>query len=199
MVSIYGSPLHGLKIIENKLKFLCRNVFHVLSNMGVSRKSKIVSRLVSPYQTTNKRIGLRTIGPDFVSSIPVSRGSKISTSLKTHGNFGMREVRNMEPEDFDAAMEKAESVLGEEARAYSKAMRSVFVKVEKLRSKGFSFVQICAACEKSGILPKNANPYCFRQAFRRERARLLAEGELVKLIADSFGAVSKTIVPYFEG
>jgi hypothetical protein len=108
----------------------------------------------------------------------------------------------MEPEDYDAAMEKAENILGEEApltrkepRAYSKAIRSVFERVAKLRSKGFSFVQICAACEKSGILPKNANPYCFRQAFRRERARLLAEGELAKLIADGSGTAEKTAVP----
>jgi hypothetical protein len=108
----------------------------------------------------------------------------------------------MKPEDYGAAMEMAENILGEEApltrketRSYSKALRSVFARVEKLRSKGFSFVQICAACEKSGILPKGANPYCFRQAFRRERARLLAEGELAKLIADGSGTAEKTAMP----
>jgi hypothetical protein len=108
----------------------------------------------------------------------------------------------MEPEDYGSAMEMAENILDEEApltrkeaRAYSKALRSVFARVEKLRSKGFSFVQICAACEKSGILPKNANPYCFRQAFRRERARLLAEGELAEQIADGSGTAGKTAVP----
>ena len=105
----------------------------------------------------------------------------------------------MEPDYYGAAMEKAENILGEEApltrkdtRAYSKAIRSVFARIEKLRSKGFSFVQICAACEKSGILPKDANPYCFRQAFRRERARLLAEGELAKQISDGSGTAGKT-------
>jgi hypothetical protein len=109
----------------------------------------------------------------------------------------------MEPEDYGAAMEMAENILGEEAPltrkeacAYSKALRSVFARVEKLRSKGFSFVQICAACEKSGILPKGANPYCFRQAFRRERVRLLAEGELAKLIADGSGTAKKTAAPH---
>jgi DNA-binding transcriptional MerR regulator len=108
----------------------------------------------------------------------------------------------MEPEDYGAAMEKAESILGEGApltrkdtRAYSKAIRSVFARIERLRSKGFSFVQICAACEKSGILPNDANPYCFRQAFRRERARLLAEGELAKQIADGSGTAGKTAMP----
>ena len=108
----------------------------------------------------------------------------------------------MEPEDYGAAMEKAENILGEEApltrkdtRAYSKAIRSVFARVEKLRSKGFSFVQICAACEKAGILPNDANPYCFRQAFRRERARLLAEGELAKQIADGSKTAEKTGAP----
>ena len=105
----------------------------------------------------------------------------------------------METEDYGAAMEKAENIMGEEApltrkdtRAYSKAIRPVFARVERLRAKGFSFVQICAACEKSGILPKDANPYCFRQAFRRERARLLAEGELAKQIADGPGTAGKT-------
>jgi DNA-binding transcriptional MerR regulator len=108
----------------------------------------------------------------------------------------------MEPEDYNAAMDTAENILNEEApltrkesRAYSKALRSVLARVEKLRSKGFSFVQICAACEKSGILPKNANPYCFRQAFRRERARLLAETELAKLLADGSGTEEKAAVP----
>ena len=108
----------------------------------------------------------------------------------------------METEDYGAAMEKAENILGEEApltrkdtRAYSKAIRPVFARIERLRSKGFSFVQICAACEKSGILPKDANPYCFRQAFRRERARLLAEGELAKQIADGSGTAGKTAMP----
>jgi hypothetical protein len=108
----------------------------------------------------------------------------------------------MEPEDYGAAMEKAESILGEEAplarkgaRSYSKAIRPVFERIEKLHSKGFSFVQICVACEKSGILPENANPYCFRQAFRRERARLLAEDELTKFIADGSGTAVKTAVP----
>jgi hypothetical protein len=108
----------------------------------------------------------------------------------------------MEPEDYGAAMDTAENILGEEvprtrkeARAYSKVLRSVFPRVERLRSKGFSFVQICAACEKSGILPKNANPHCFRQAFRRERTRLLAEGELAKLIADGSVTEGKTAAP----
>jgi hypothetical protein len=108
----------------------------------------------------------------------------------------------MEPEDYSAAMDTAENILNEETpltrkefRAYSKALRPLFSRVEKLRSKGFSFVQICAACEKSGILPENANPYCFRQAFRRERARLLAEGELAKLIADGSGTVEKAAAP----
>ncbi|MDR1508098.1 MAG: hypothetical protein LBS53_00490 [Synergistaceae bacterium] len=104
----------------------------------------------------------------------------------------------MEPEDYSAAMDMAENILGEdvpltrkEAHTYSKALRSLFERVEKLRSKGFSFVQICAACEKSGILPKNANPYCFRQAFRRERARLLAEGELAKMLAGGSDTAEK--------
>jgi hypothetical protein len=108
----------------------------------------------------------------------------------------------METEDYGAAMDTAENILNEEApltrkesRVYSKALRPLFARVEKLRSKGFSFVQICAACEKSGILPENANPYCFRQAFRRERARLLAEGELAKLIADGSGIVEKAVAP----
>jgi hypothetical protein len=108
----------------------------------------------------------------------------------------------MEPENYGAAMDTAKNILDEEApltrkeaHTYSKAIRSVFARVERLRSKGFSFVQICAACEKSGMLPKNANPYCFRQVFRRERARLLADGELAKLLADGSETAEKVASP----
>jgi hypothetical protein len=175
--------------------------FSALPNSGVSSGSKIVSFFVFPYQITNNRIVSRIIGPYFASSASVSRGENINDT-KTRGNFGIWEVMKMEPEDYAAAMDTADNILSEEApltrreaHTYSKALRSVFARVEKLRSKGFSFVQICAACEKSGILPRNANPYCFRQAFRRERARLLAESELAKLIADGSETVEEAAEP----
>jgi hypothetical protein len=202
MVSIYDSPLHGFKFIEDRFEYLCRNAFPVLPNMGVSGRPKIASRFASPYRIADNRIESQIIGSDFVSSASVSVGSKISTDTKTRGSFEIREVMNMEPEDYGAAMEQVESILGEdvpqmrkEAQTYSKALRLVFARVENLLTKGFSFVQICAACEKSGILPKNANPYCFRQAFRRERARLLAGGELAKLLAEGSETAKKAIAP----
>jgi hypothetical protein len=53
-----------------------------------------------------------------------------------------------------------------------------------MRKKGFSFVQICKAYEKSGILPENSRVGSFRQAFQRENIRWLKERELKKLVVD---------------
>jgi hypothetical protein len=114
--------------------------------------------------------------------------SEISITAKTHGSFDSREVRRLEPEEEAKDMEDVEAVLREETplmrketETYSKMMREHFAKVGKLHERGFSFVQICAACEKSGLLPKNANPHCFRQAFRREHAKLKRREELIEL------------------
>jgi hypothetical protein len=97
----------------------------------------------------------------------------------------------MGPDDFDDAFERAENILKrenplarKETNTYAGVMRSVYAKVGRLRAKGFSFTQICAACEKSGLL-KDANPYCFRQAFRRERARRLTDEELAKFMSEA--------------
>jgi hypothetical protein len=58
--------------------------------------------------------------------------------------------------------------------------RCFFAKIKTLRSRGFSFVQICKAYEQIGQLPKYSNPYSFRQAFLRELGRRNQSGELLK-------------------
>ncbi|GHS85510.1 hypothetical protein AGMMS49957_01680 [Synergistales bacterium] len=105
---------------------------------------------------------------------------------------------NEDFEDFKTTPEKAEDILNKEKplrrmenRAYSRLMHSLFEKIESLHSKGFCFTQICNAFEKSGILPEHSNPYCFRQAFYRERIRRAKEEELMCALEDESNDESK--------
>lgn len=93
----------------------------------------------------------------------------------------------MVQESYEGGIERLENMLNgetplvrKEVHAYSTVMKKVFPKVEHFHRKGFSFVQICAACEKSGLLPAHSNPSCFRQAFRRERSRLERENAMAE-------------------
>jgi hypothetical protein len=70
-------------------------------------------------------------------------------------------------------------------------MREHFAKVGKFHEGGFSFVQICAACEKAGLLPKGANPHCFRQTFRREHTRLEKSEELAKQFRETDSGIEE--------
>jgi DNA-binding transcriptional MerR regulator len=78
--------------------------------------------------------------------------------------------------------EKAPGNKGE--RVYSDTARCFFTKIKALRDRGFSFVQICKAYEKIGQLPKDSNPYSFRQAFLRELGRQNQSGELLKEVKE---------------
>ncbi len=95
----------------------------------------------------------------------------------------------MEGNYFEAAMAQAGGILRREPPfkrheqdTYSKTVRSAFETVGKARSEGFSFAQICAALEKAGLLPREANPHSFRQAFHREETRRKKEEVLLKLV-----------------
>jgi hypothetical protein len=97
----------------------------------------------------------------------------------------------MVTEDFEAAIDNAENILKKEnplerteANAYSSVIHASFERVKAMRKKGFSFVQICKAYEKSGLLPGNSRAGSFRQAFQRENIRRLKERELKKLVVD---------------
>lgn len=54
---------------------------------------------------------------------------------------------------------------------YAKTVFAAFERIQALREKGIRLIKICKAFEESGLLPQNANPRCFCQAFRREKAR----------------------------
>ena len=57
------------------------------------------------------------------------------------------------------------------AFCYSKAVYAAFGEILALREEGFSMVAICKVMKSDGLLPKNANPYSFRRAFKREFTR----------------------------
>jgi hypothetical protein len=79
--------------------------------------------------------------------------------------------------------------------AYSDAVRRFFAKIKALRSRGFSFVQICKAYEKIGQLPRHSNPYSFRQAFLRESSRRTQDEELLKAVKDIPHELGKETLP----
>jgi hypothetical protein len=101
-------------------------------------------------------------------------------------------------DEMNTALAQAENALNGETPhnsvtgyIYSEIARAAFGKLELFRNRGFSYAQICSALEKTGLLPKDSNPYSLRQAFHREKARLKREGELMKLLEDDSDSVSK--------
>jgi len=98
----------------------------------------------------------------------------------------------VEVEDIEVAIAQAKELLKHEPPfnrhekdAYSKIARTAFGNVKKARADGFSFVQICAAFEKAGLLPSKSHPHSFRQAFYREGERQKKDRELTKRILDN--------------
>jgi hypothetical protein len=107
----------------------------------------------------------------------------------------------MESKDFKEALARTDELLESETppdrninRTYSKTVRSAFEKVEKARADGFSFTQICEAFEKTGLLPGQAHPHSFRQAFYREARRRGREKELLMRIKDDAGTSKKETI-----
>jgi hypothetical protein len=93
----------------------------------------------------------------------------------------------MDLDDFEAANERIEEILQNETplnrkggHIHSDTAKKFFGKIESLRRRGFSFIQLCVAFEKAGLLPENSNPYSLRQAFLREMARRAKAEELLK-------------------
>lgn len=74
-------------------------------------------------------------------------------------------------ERIEEIMQNETPLRKKEGYVYSTAVKSFFSKIRALRSRGFSFIQICGAFEKTGLLPEESNPYSFRQAFIREFVR----------------------------
>jgi hypothetical protein len=58
-----------------------------------------------------------------------------------------------------------------ESCRYAKTVYAAFDRIRALQEKGIRLIRICKAFEESGLLPRNANPRCFCQAFRREKTR----------------------------
>jgi hypothetical protein len=57
------------------------------------------------------------------------------------------------------------------ADSYSRTVFLAFEKIRALRERRVSFARICRSFEISGMLPENASPHSFRQAYAREMAR----------------------------
>ena len=105
----------------------------------------------------------------------------------------------MEIEDVEAAIAQVDEALKSEQpfnrhekNAYSKIAGPAFENIRKARADGFSFVQICAAYEKTGLLPRKARPHSFQQAFYREREKQKKSRELSKRVSDYAEADKKT-------
>jgi hypothetical protein len=95
-------------------------------------------------------------------------------------------------DDFEAASERVEEILRNETplnrkggHIHSDTAKKFFGRIKSLRGRGFSFIQLCAAFEKAGILPEESNPYSLRQAFLREAARRDKAEELLKAVKDT--------------
>ena len=54
---------------------------------------------------------------------------------------------------------------------YARAARLYFNEILELREEGFFLSTVCEILESRGELPKGANPYSFRRAFRLESLR----------------------------
>jgi hypothetical protein len=104
-------------------------------------------------------------------------------------------------DDFEAANERVEEILRNETplnrkggHVHSDTARKYFGKIKSLRGRGFSFIQLCGAFEKAGLLPEKSNPYSLRQAFLREKARRAKAEELLKAVKDA--AAEETAAPF---
>jgi hypothetical protein len=98
-------------------------------------------------------------------------------------------------ERIDAAIEHETPLLRKGGRVYSGAAREFFGKIKALRGRGFSFVQICGAFEKAGILPRDSNPYSFRQAFLRELSRRVRAEELIEEVKNARESAAEPPTP----
>ena len=78
-----------------------------------------------------------------------------------------------------------------EGQIYSNTAKNFFSKIRALRNRGFSFIQIYKAFEKTGLLPEESNPYSFRQAFVREAAKRDREDELLREIKNEARVLSR--------
>ena len=68
-------------------------------------------------------------------------------------------------------MDEENTIGSPRADSYSRTVFLAFEKIRSLRERRISFARICGSFEISGMLPENANPHSFRQAYARERAR----------------------------
>lgn len=89
-------------------------------------------------------------------------------------------------DDLEFANERIEQVLeseppcwAKEGCSYAGTVKKFFGKIRALRNRGFSYIQICRAFEKAGLLSADSNPDSFRQAFARESARRDRTNELL--------------------
>jgi hypothetical protein len=76
-------------------------------------------------------------------------------------------------------------------KSYSRTVFLAFEKIRSLREKRISFVRICKSFEVSGMLPENAKPHNFRQAYLREKARRIKTNNDAANIARKFPAPSQ--------
>jgi hypothetical protein len=92
-------------------------------------------------------------------------------------NFMALKNRAEAAEEAVARLMDEENAIGSPSEGgYSKTVFWAFETIRSLRERRISFARICRSFEISGMLPENANPHSFRQAYARERARRTKTG-----------------------
>jgi hypothetical protein len=104
----------------------------------------------------------------------LSSPAKWSVILSLEGRVSFMTLKNL----AEAAEEAVTRLIDEEnaiaspgADSYSRTVFLAFDKIRALRERRVSFARICGSFEISGMLPENASPHSFRQAYAREMAR----------------------------
>jgi hypothetical protein len=87
-------------------------------------------------------------------------------------NFMALKNRDEATEEAVTRLIDEENATGDpKADSYSRTVFLAFEKIRALRERRISLARICRSFEISGMLPENANPHSFRQAYAREMAR----------------------------
>jgi hypothetical protein len=178
-----GTPHRGLvTLVKNLFGFLYTLVGFLVS---FSEKRATSQKNIQFFKTAFNRYS-------GCQALKLSTGRFSRVSFIPRGGMGL--------DDFEAASKRVEEILRNETplnrregHVHSDTAKKFFGKIKSLRERGFSFIQLCGAFEKAGMLPEKSNPYSLRQAFLRETARRAKAEELLKAVKDT--ALEKTAAP----
>jgi hypothetical protein len=103
--------------------------------------------------------------------------------------MALRNRTDVVDEAVTRLLDEENAIDSADVKSYSRTVFLAFEKIRLLREKRISFVRICKSFEVSGMLPENASPHNFRQAYLREKARR------IKTSGDAANTARKTPAP----